>query len=403
MADRDRLREEGPLTGIAGGVILHIDMDTFFVSVERALDPRLEGRPVMVGGSPGGRGVIVACSYEVRERGVRAGMPTGRAIALAPDAIHLPSRHRAYRDISAEVFRLFRSIAGAVEPTSVDEGFVDLTGEPGGFAGAVRTGERLRLVVRGELGLPASVGIGPTRMVAKVASQMAKPDGIFCIPPEKIAGELHPLPVSAIGGVGEKTGATLRAMGIRTIGDLAAVDEEALRRRMGKNGASLVRLVRCEADRRNVPFAPAPDPKSMSNERTLARDTDDPELIDSALLYLTEKLAGRLRRDRLAGDTFHIKLRFPGFRTLLRSKALPRPTNDEKTLLAHAREGVRRHGGGGPFRLIGVGLSRLSPAPSFDGELDFDRSRRRYREALPVFDAVRERFGREMLRKARLL
>ncbi len=387
----------------AGAVILHVDMDTFFVSVERALDPRLAGRPVMVGGSPSGRGVIVACSYEVRERGVRAGMPTGRALALAPGAVLLPSRPRAYRDISAGVFRVFHSIAGRVEPTSVDEGFVDLTGEPGGFPGAFRTGERLRRAVQGEFGLPASIGIGPTRMVAKVASRLAKPDGIFCIPPEKIAGELYPLPVSDIGGVGEKTGASLRTMGIRTIGDLAAVDEEALCRRMGKNGAALVRLARCEADCRSVPFAPAPLPKSMSNERTLARDTDDPELIDRALLYLTEKLAGRLRRDRLAGDTFHIKLRFPGFRTLLRSKALPRPTNDEKTLLALAREGVRRHGGGGPFRLIGVGVSRLSPAPSPEGELDFDRSRRRYREALPVFDAVRERFGREMLRKARLL
>jgi len=378
-------------------------MDSFFVSVERGLDPRLEGRAVLVAGSPAGRGVVVACSYEARGKGVRSGMPSGRAIALCPEAVVLPPRAKVYTQLSACVLRILHRQTDRLEPASVDEAYLDLTPIRGGCCGAVRVGRKIREEVRRELGLVASVGIGPTKTIAKIASRLAKPDGIECIPPDRIRGSVHPLPVDAIGGVGGKTAASLRALGIRTIGDLAAADDALLRRVFGKNGALLSRLSRAEGDRPVLPFRSLPDPKSMSNERTLPRDTRDEEVIETTLLHLTEKLARRLRRERLAGETFHLKLRFPDFRTILRSRTLPERTNDERTLRHLATDGVRRHARGRALRLIGVGLSGLARAPGAPSELDLDRGRRSYRRSLPVFDAVRDRFGETVLKKARLL
>lgn len=401
MADRDRfrpVREEG-----AGEpVILHVDMDSFFVSVERALDPRLRDRPVMVGGSPGGRGVIVACSYDVRRKGVRAGMPAGRAVRLAPGAVMLPSRHRLYTQISGGIMVLLSRFTDRLEPTSVDEAYLDLSGIAGGCVAAVPVGEEIRRAIREKYGLPASVGIGPSRMIAKIASRLAKPDGIDCIPPGKIPSAVHPLPVGKMGGVGEKTAASLRMLGVKTIGDLAEADPAALRRFFGKNGALLSRLARGEGDFAVVSFREAPDPKSMSNERTLARDSSDPDFLDRTLLRLSEKVAGRLRRDGLAGSVFTLKIRFSDFHTILRSRTLPEQTNDERTILSLARDSFGRHSGGRPVRLLGVGMSHLAPAAPRPA-LDLEPERRRYRESLPVFDEVRSRFGEGALRKASLL
>ncbi|MFH1277947.1 MAG: DNA polymerase IV [Candidatus Eisenbacteria bacterium] len=406
MADRDRFRFGGK-EGNGPSVILHVDMDSFFVSVERSLDPRLRDRPVMVGGTPGGRGVVVACSYDVRKMGVRAGMPAGRAIRLAPGATMLPSRHRLYTQISTGIMIILSRFTDRFEPTSVDEAYLDLSGLPGGCLAAVSVGEEIRRAVREKYGLPASVGIGPSRMIAKIASRMAKPDGIDCIPAERIPCAVFPLPVDAMGGVGEKTAASLRMLGIRTIGDLAAADGGALRRFFGKNGSLLSRLARGEGDFAVVSFREAPDPKSMSNERTLARDSSNPEFLDTTLLWLSEKVAGRLRREEMIGDVFTLKIRFADFRTILRSRTLPEHTNDERTILALARESFARHSGGRPVRLLGVGISNLVRLGAGGGgsipALDLEPARRRYREALPVFDRVRSRFGEGSLRKASLL
>jgi DNA polymerase-4 len=378
-------------------------MDSFFVSIERALDPRLEGKPVLVGGSPAGRGVVVACSYEARRFGIRSGMPAGRALSLAPDAVVLPSRPGVYTQISAGILRVLCRLCDRVEPASVDESYLDLTDERADWARAESLARAIRREIRSAYGLAASVGGGPTKTIAKIASRLAKPDCLCMIPAERIAEVVHPLPAAAMGGVGEKTAAHLRMLGIATIGDLAAADETLLRRRFGKNGPLLSRLARGREDFPVVPYRDAPDPRSMSNERTFRNDTDDLETIDAALLFLSEKLARRLRRERLAGNVFHIKLRFPDFRTIERSRTLPERTNDEKTLLHLARDGARRFGEGKPLRLVGVGLAGLAQVPCREEELDLDPGRGRYREALGVFDAVRDRFGERALRKARLL
>ena len=334
---------------------------------------------------------------------------SGRAVRLCPQAILLPSRPKVYTQISAGVLKILLRYADSLEPTSVDEAYLDLSERPGGFGSAPFVAQRIRRAIRGEYGLPASIGIGPTRAIAKIASRMAKPDGIEMFPPERVFSTVHPMPVSAMGGVGEKTAASLRAVGIRTIGQLAETDELWLRRLFGKNGSHMVRMARGVDCDSVTPFQSIPDPKSMSNERTLVRDTSDPETIESTLLHLAEKLARRLRREELVGNTFQLKLRFSDFRTLIRSRVLPDYTNDERTLFILAKEGVTRHREGRPLRLVGIGLSRLvrsalSARVEFaDPELGFDRSRRMYRESLPVFDAVRDRFGERMLRKARLL
>jgi DNA polymerase-4 len=384
-------------------VILHVDMDTFFVSIERALDPRLRGRPVLVGGDPRGRGVVSACSYETRPAGVRSGMPIRRALLLCPDAVLLPARIRTYTQISLGILRILCRSCDRVEPTSVDEAYLDLSESACSWEQAARIAGAIRAAIRSAYGLSASVGGGSSKMIAKIGSRLAKPDGARIILPEEIPSVVHPLPATAMGGVGEKTGSELRVLGIRTIGDLARADEAFLRRRLGKNGSLLVRIARGEEDFPVVPFREAPDPKSMSNERTFDRDTGDPEEIDETLLFLSEKLARRLRKEGLAGSVFEIKLRFPDFRTILRSRALPERTNDERTILALAREGVARHRRSSPLRLVGVGVSGLARVSAPDAELDLDPGRTRYRGSLGVFDAVRDRFGEALLRKARLL
>ncbi|MFH1680204.1 MAG: DNA polymerase IV [Candidatus Eisenbacteria bacterium] len=383
--------------------ILHVDMDSFFVSIERALDPRLLGKPVLVGGDPAGRGVIVACSYEARRFGVRSGMPTARALSLCRDAIVLPSRPGVYTQIAAGILRILCRHSDRVEPTSVDESYLDLADECADWEEVGLLAGKIRAAVRSAYGIAASAGAGPSKMVAKIASRLAKPDGVRIIPGDRVKEVVHPLPVTAMGGVGEKTASSLRMFGIATVGDLAGADETLIHKRFGKNGSLLSRLARGEEDFPVVPFRAGPDPCSMSNERTLARDTDDPETIDTVLLSLSEKLARRLRTEGFAGNVFEIKIRFSDYRTILRSRTLPERTRDERTLFLLAREWARRFGEGRPLRLVGVGLAGLARVPSIGGELDLDPSRGRYLGALGVFDAVRDRFGERSLRKARLL
>ncbi len=405
MADRNRVPPagRGKVGGTESSIILHVDMDSFFCSVERALDPRLRGKPLIVGGFPEGRGVVVACTYEVRKKGVHAGMPAGRARSLCPEALFLPSRPKVYTQISSGILEILSRTTDRVEPTSVDEAFLDVSGLAGGFSAAVPVAQRVRRRIRERYGLPASVGIGPTKAIAKLASRRAKPDGIEVIPGERVREALDSLPVTAMGGIGEKTAASLGALGIRTLGELARADELVVRRFFGKNGLLLLRLARGEDVSPVLSWDAVPDPKSMSNERTFPRNIQDRESIESAVLHLTEKLARRLRKEGFRGNTLVIKVRFPDFRTRIRSRVLPRFTDDEKTLYSLAREGVFRYAEGKPLRLIGIGLANLVRTIEREEELELDHSRSHYRDSLPVFDAIRDRYGERMIRKARLL
>ncbi len=384
-------------------VILHIDMDSFFCSVERALNPALEGKPVMVGGSPSGRGVVVAASYDVKAKGVRQGMPAAKAVKLAPEAIVLPSRHHIYTQISAGILGVLSTFTHALEPSSIDESYLDVSDVAGGFSGAARVGLRIKKAIRDRYHLPASIGIGPSRGVAKIGSEHAKPDGIQVIPPDQVRAFLDPLPVSRIGGVGAKTNETMNRLGIHTIGDLAGMDERRLVRLFGKNGRSLRKRALGIDSSPIVPWCDMPDPKSMSNETTLAHDTDDVDSLEAILLWLSEKLAARMRRAEFVGRVLTVKIRFSDFRTLDRSCTLPEATNDEETIYTLAREMILKHSEGAKLRLIGVGLSQLALVGAVQQELFLDPHRAKKQESLEVFDTIRRRFGRDKLKKARLL
>lgn len=384
-------------------VILHIDMDSFFCSVERALNPSLEGKPVMVGGSPSGRGVVVAASYDVKAKGVRQGMPSAKAVKLAPEAIVLPSRHQIYTQISAGILGVLSTFTNALEPSSIDESYLDVSDVAGGFSGAARVGLQIKKAIRDRYHLPASIGIGPSRGVAKIGSEHAKPDGIQVIPPDQVRAFLDPLPVSRIGGVGAKSFETLSRFGIHTIGDLAATDENKLVRLFGRNGRTLLKRAMGIDSSPIVPWSDMPDPKSMSNETTLARDTDQVDTIEAILLWLSEKLAARMRKAEFIGRVLTVKIRFSDFRTIDRSSTLPEATNDEETIYTLAREMILKHSAGEKVRLIGVGMARLAHGGAVQQQLLLEPQRTRKQESLEVFDTIRRRFGRDKLKKARLL
>ncbi len=384
-------------------VILHIDMDSFFFFFDRALNPSLENKPLMVGGSPSGRGVVVAASYDVKALGVRQGMPAAKAVKLAPEAIVLPSRHAIYTQISAGILGVLSSFTSAIEPSSIDESYLDVSDVAGGFSGAARVGLKIKKAIRDRYHLPSSIGIGPSRGVAKIASVGAKPDGIQVIPPDRVRAFLDPLPVSRIGGVGPKSFEALERVGIHTIGDLVASDEKRLVRLFGKNGRTLKKRALGIDSSPIVSWMAMPDPKSMSNETTMAHDTNEVDTIEAILLWLSEKLAARMRKADFVGRVLTVKLRFSDFRTIDRSRTLPGYTNDEETIYTLARKMVLEHSGGEKLRLIGVGLTQLSHPGAVQQELDFDPGRSRKQDTLDVFDQVRRRFGRDKLKKARLL
>ncbi len=386
-------------------VILHIDMDNYFCSVERALNPALEGRPLMVGGPEGGRGVVVAASYDVKARGVVQGMPMARARSLAPDAIVLPPRHRYYTQLSASILRILSRFTSAIEPASVDEAYLDATDLAGGFPEAARLAFRIKDTIRGELHLPSSIGIAPSRVVAKIASGYAKPDGVQVIFPDQVDAFLGPLPVSKMGGVGAKTEEMLRKIGVRTLGELASMDANRLISLFGKNGKKIRSRARGEESTAITPFYESPDPRSMSNETTLAHDTNDEETLGSVLLWLSEKLASRLRAGGKRGRCLTVKIRFSDFRTITRHRVLSAYTNDEMTIYELAKELVALHAGGKALRLVGVGMEKLVDSDSLAGELELDLEpeRDKRRASIEIFDEVRRRFGRSKLKKARLL
>ena len=267
--------------------ILHVDMDAFFTSVEEALDPTLKGKPLIVGGDPTGRGVVAAASYAVRHYGVHSAMPLARAKRLCPDAIFLRGSHRAYSEYSERVFAILREYSPSVEPMSMDEAFVDLTGCDRLHGPALETAERIRRDIRQIVGIPASIGFAANKLIAKIASGYVKPRGLLWIAPGKERRFLAPLRVERIPGIGPKGGAELRRMGIKTVDDLTTIPLEVLERAFGKWGASLYRKSRgvCE----NAVVGEAGVNRSIGRETTLETDTLDREFLESTLGYLVEK------------------------------------------------------------------------------------------------------------------
>jgi len=384
-------------------------MDAFYASIEQRDRPELRGRPVMVGGT-GGRGVVSAASYEARKYGVRSAMPTGEARRLCPDGVFLPGDMARYARESRRIFEIFGRFTPAVEGLSLDEAFLDLTGSERLLGPAAEVAQRLRREVRDETGLAVSVGIAPVKMVAKIASDCAKPDGWLEVEPGTVRAFLDPLPIGRLWGVGPVTEARLLRAGVRTIGDLARATPDALRRTLGDWGLAAARLARGEDVREVEPFREA---VSMSEENTFGADVADRATLEAAILTHAESVARRLRRSELRAHTVVLKLKLGrrvaagprGFPLLTRHATLAEATDDGEVLARTARALLRRAELTEPVRLLGVGATNLVPANPdqlalFEGEGEPGGGRERRRRLNRALDTLAERYGARVVRRA---
>ena len=361
----------------------------------------LRGKPVIVGGS-GSRGVVLSATYEARAFGVRAAMSMGRARRLCPEAAVIAPDHRHYARVSEGVMAIFGSITTAVEPLSLDEAFLDISGAIRQFGTPAAIGELLRARVHDEQGITCSVGGAPNKFVAKVASAHAKPDGMLLIPADSIVAFLHPLPVGALWGVGPRTEEQLHSLGVRTVADVAHLPRPVLRRALGPAAGDHLAELAWGRDSRQVSSA-TPD-RSIGSEHTFAGDVDDQEVIARQLLGLSDAVAARLRAAGWVGRTVSIKVRFADFTTLTRSKTLPEATDVGRDIYAVAADlyqalGLQR----ARLRLVGVRVEKLRPAHDASHQIALDEPDAGWREAETAVDRAVARFGRGVVRPASLL
>jgi DNA polymerase IV len=367
--------------------ILHLDMDAFYASVEQRDDPALLGRPVIVGGHPK-RGVVLAASYEVRPTGVRSAIPMAQAIRLAPHAVVVPPRFHAYAEASEQVFAIFERYTPLVEPLSLDEAFLDVTGSRTLFGTPAAIASRIRADVAHELKLPCSAGIAAVKFVAKIASDLAKPNGQREVSAEQTRAFLAPLPLSRLWGVGPKLEATLRSLGLRTVGDVAAADGRLLVEKLGDTGRHLAALARGEDDRTVVPDRQA---KSIGAEDTFEEDTDSAEVLLRALHAHGLRVARRLRRAGLKARVVQLKIKLSDFTVLTRRRTLEQPTDDGQRLYREGAELLARTPLPRAVRLTGLSAQELVGARSQLGLFaEPDARSDRLNAAL---DAIAARYG----------
>lgn len=383
-------------------VILHVDMDAFYAAVEVRENPALAGQPLIIG-HRGRRGVVSTCSYEARRFGVRSAMPSLTAERLCPQAVWLPGRMELYVDVSRAIRKLFDDFTPIVEPLSIDEAFLDLTGVVADLQAGRHTAQDLKQRIRDAERLNASVGVAPNKFLAKVASDLEKPDGLVVIGTSDIAQILWPLPVERLWGVGPKTATRLRKRGIQTVGDVASRSESVLALCVGASLAAHLRALAHGQDDR--PVETEHEAKSISEERTYAQDLVDPDDIDRALLQRAEGVSQDLRRLGLVARTVHIKIRGSDFTTWTRSATLPTPTDLAEVIVAAARALLRERIdlAGRGVRLLGVGVSGLANAGSGQTTLFADATQERARRAARAADTIRARLGPDAVVRARLL
>ena len=378
--------------------ILHVDLDAFFAAVEQRDRPELRGKPVAVGlGGSNDRGVVSAASYEARKFGVHSAMPIRTARRLCPDCIFVPVDGAKYQRVSREVMAILRRFTPVVEPISIDEAFLDVTASRALFGDGEAIGRQVKAAIHDELQLTASVGVASTKLVAKVASELRKPDGLVVVAPGAEAAFLAPLPISRLWGVGPSTATALRDFGVATIGDLAALDRAALVRRFGKHGASLVDRAH---GRDGDPVSHPDAAKSVSHEHTFDEDTADREVLERTLLAMAEGVSGRLRHAGLKAGTITVKIRDSGFHTVTRQRGLPEPSDMTEPIWRAAVELARPELRGKRIRLLGVAASGFGVKEQLGLFEAGDARRRRVVEAA---DEVRERFGTRAITRARLL
>ncbi|MEO3871590.1 DNA polymerase IV [Nonomuraea sp. B12E4] len=385
----------------SGCPILHVDMDAFYASVELLDRPELRGRPVIVG-SPAGRGVVLSATYEARAHGVHSAMPMSRARRLCPQATIIPPSHGKYAEVSRGVMEIFHAITPLVEPIASDEAFLDVGGARRRLGPPAAIAAMIREQVLDRYGITCSVGVAGSKFVAKLASKQCKPDGLLVVPAGQVVDFLHPLPVSALWGVGERTEQSLVRLGIRTVGDLARVPTATLRRELGQAvGGHLAELAWGRDDR--AVSSHVPD-KSIGNEETFAADVDDPEVIRRELLRLSERVAARMRKAGHVGRTVSVKLRRADFTTINRSRTLREPTDVAQVIYATACElyqaaGLERV----RLRLVGVRMENLRPAEEATRQLGLGERETGWREAEQAMDKAIRRFGPDAVLPASLV
>jgi DNA polymerase-4 len=390
----------GPEADDAGCTILHVDMDAFFASVEVRARPELRGRPVIVGGL-GPRGVVSSASYEARPFGVRSAMPMARARSLCPRGVFLPVDGAKVAEASQAAMRVFRDVTPLVEPLSVDEAFLDVTGAQRLLGRPAEIAARIRARMVAELGLTCSVGVAPTKFVAKLGSTRAKPDGMIVVPAGLVLDFLHPLPVEALWGVGERAAETLHRLGLNTVGELANAPWGMLRRAVGDASAAHLHELSWGRDPRGV--EPEQVEKSISAEMTFDTDVSDPALLRRGVLALAEKVGARLRASGNVGRTVSIKVRMADFRTVNRSRTISASTDVAREIFETSWALFRALGPTEQIRLLGVRVEGLTSAATTSRQLTLGEPERGWREAEAAADAVAARFGRASVGPASLL
>jgi DNA polymerase-4 len=375
--------------------IFHVDMDAFFVSVEELFDPSLKGKPVVVGGQRDERGVVAAASYAARKFGVHSAMPLRTAAKLCPQAVFVNGHPERYREYSKKVYEVLCRFSPKVEMASIDEAYLDLTGTERLHGPPLRAAHALHALMKSETQLNCSVGIGTSRLVAKVASAQAKPNGVLWVIPGLEAQLLAPLKVGAIPGVGKVMEKNLHALGVVCVGDLAKLEEGFLEERFGKWGLALAGKA-CGADAGgwfDTEVGEEVGPKSISHEHTFDEDTADQAWLESTLMRLSEMVGRRLREHGLHARTLQLKLRDSGFNTITRAHTLPEPTQLDTDIYGSVRELFRKNWKAGTkIRLLGVQTSSLESAEGQLSLLDTDQHNK-WKQALSTADKLRDRYG----------
>jgi len=377
--------------------IIHVDMDAFYASIEQRDNPEFRGKPVVVGADPKGgrgRGVVSAASYEAREYGIHSAQPISQAFRLCPHAIFLPVRVKRYRSVSLRIMKIFREYTPIVEPVSLDEAFLDMTGTTRLYGSPERVGKKIKQRIYQQEGLTASVGIGPNKLTAKIASEIGKPNGFMVIEENKIRQILDPLPVKRLWGIGPKTEEKLISMGIYTIGGLATLSKETLKGIFGNMGVELWNMANGIDD---TPVIPLRECKSVSNEVTFGSDQTETAVLHSTILSLSEKVGYRLRKKKMHGRTVVLKVRLSDFSTLIRHSSLARPTFlsekiYEEALSIFHRLDLKNQA----VRLIGVGITNLESIDFQQMEL-FDGEDERRIKLSAVIDMLRDKFGERII------
>jgi DNA polymerase-4 len=375
--------------------IFHLDMDAFFVSVEKLFDPRLDGKPVVVGGRPNERGVVAAASYEARRFGVHSAMPLRRAYRLCPQAIFVDGHPERYREYSERVYKILGRFSPAVEMASIDEAYLDLTGCERLFGPPLAAAHRLHESVRQETHLPCSIGIATTRLVAKVASDQAKPNGVLRVLPGAEQSFLGPLEIRKIPGIGPVMEKNLHSLSVRTVADLARTRPDLLEEEFGLWGTALAGKSRGEdaGGWFDVPVGGREDPKSISHETTFSRDTTDVRLLESTLARLSQMVGRRLREHGLHARTVQLKLRYSDFSTITRARTLEHSTHLDNVILEAVRDLFRANWTRErAVRLLGVEVSMLSRQAGQRPLLEHE-AQEKWSRALSAADRLRDRYG----------